>query len=44
MITTVNRKGQVTIPKSLRDRYGFPPGGLVGRIRRLPGVGCQYEG
>ena len=25
MITTVNRKGQVTIPESLRDRYGFPP-------------------
>ena len=25
MITTVNRKGQVTIPKSLRDRHGFPP-------------------
>jgi len=29
MITTVNRKGQVTIPKSLRDRYGFPPGAKV---------------
>lgn len=25
IITTVNRKGQVTIPESLRDRYGFPP-------------------
>ena len=29
MITTVNRKGQVTIPESLRDRYGFPPGTKV---------------
>ncbi len=30
MITTVNRKGQVAIPESLRDRYGFPPGTKVG--------------
>jgi AbrB family looped-hinge helix DNA binding protein len=29
MITTVNPKGQVTIPKPLRDRYGFPPGRKV---------------
>ncbi len=26
MITTVNPKGQVTIPEPLRERYGFPPG------------------
>jgi bifunctional DNA-binding transcriptional regulator/antitoxin component of YhaV-PrlF toxin-antitoxin module len=25
MITTVNPKGQVTMPEPLRDRYGFPP-------------------
>ena len=29
MITTVNPKGQVTIPEPLRDRYGFPPGTKV---------------
>jgi len=35
MITTVvNRKGQVTIPKSLRDRYGFPPGTKVVWLER----------
>jgi AbrB family looped-hinge helix DNA binding protein len=34
MITTVHRKGQVTIPKSLRDRYGFPPGTNVVRLER----------
>ncbi len=29
MITTVNPKGQVTIPELLRARYGFPPGTKV---------------
>lgn len=28
-MTTVNTKGQVTIPKQLRGRYGFPPGTRV---------------
>jgi len=28
-VTTVNPKGQVTIPESLRSRYGFPPGTKV---------------
>ena len=34
MITTVNRKGQVTIPKSLRNRYGFSPGAKVVWLER----------
>jgi len=34
MITTVNRKGQVTIPESLRDRYGLPPGTKVVWLER----------
>jgi len=34
MITTVNRKGQVAIPESLRDRYGFPPGTKVVWLER----------
>jgi bifunctional DNA-binding transcriptional regulator/antitoxin component of YhaV-PrlF toxin-antitoxin module len=34
MITTVNRRGQVTIPKSLHDRYGFPPGTKVVWLER----------
>ena len=34
LITTVNRKGQVTIPESLRDRYGFPPGTKVVWLER----------
>ncbi|MGC8472768.1 MAG: AbrB/MazE/SpoVT family DNA-binding domain-containing protein, partial [Acidimicrobiales bacterium] len=34
MITTVNRKGQVTIPESLRDRYGFSPGTKVVWLER----------
>lgn len=33
-ITTVNAKGQVTIPESLRARYGFPPGTKVLWIER----------
>ena len=34
MITTVTRKGQVTIPTSSRDRYGFPPGTKVVWLER----------
>ncbi len=29
MVTTVDPKGQVTIPEPLRDRYGFTPGAKV---------------
>ena len=29
VITTVNTKGQVTIPEPLRCKYGFPPGTKV---------------
>lgn len=29
MATTVTRKGQVTIPKSMRDRFGIAPGTSV---------------
>ena len=34
MITTVNTKGQVTIPEPLRTKYGFPPGTKVAWIER----------
>lgn len=34
MITTVNPKGQVTIPEPLRARYGFPPGAKVVWLER----------
>ena len=34
MITTVNPKGQVTIPEPLRQRYGFPPGTKVVWLER----------
>jgi len=34
MIATVNRKGLVTNPESLRDRYGFPPGTKVVWLER----------
>ncbi|HVA20546.1 MAG TPA: AbrB/MazE/SpoVT family DNA-binding domain-containing protein [Candidatus Micrarchaeia archaeon] len=34
MVTTVNPKGQVTIPGALRARYGFPPGTKVAWIER----------
>lgn len=34
MITTVNPKGQVTIPEPLRDRYGFAPGTKVVWLER----------
>jgi AbrB family looped-hinge helix DNA binding protein len=34
MITTVNPKGQVTIPEPLRARYGFPPGTKVVWLER----------
>jgi bifunctional DNA-binding transcriptional regulator/antitoxin component of YhaV-PrlF toxin-antitoxin module len=34
MITTVNPKGQVTIPEPLRHRYGFPPGTKVVWLER----------
>lgn len=34
MTTTVNTKGQVTIPEPLRRKYGFPPGTKVVWIER----------
>lgn len=34
MATTVNTKGQVTIPEPLRRKYGFPPGTRVMWIER----------
>ncbi|MHB1523449.1 MAG: AbrB/MazE/SpoVT family DNA-binding domain-containing protein [Candidatus Dormibacteria bacterium] len=34
MVTTVNPKGQVTIPEPLRNRYGFPPGTKVVWLER----------
>ena len=34
MITTVNPKGQVTIPEPLRNRYGFAPGTTVVWLER----------
>ena len=34
MSTTVNTKGQVTIPEPLRVKYGFPPGTKVVWIER----------
>jgi AbrB family looped-hinge helix DNA binding protein len=34
MTTTVNTKGQVTIPEPLRTKYGFPPGTKVVWIER----------
>lgn len=33
-VTTVNPKGQVTIPEPLRAKYGFPPGTRVIWIER----------
>ena len=33
-VTTVNPKGQVTIPEPLRTKYGFPPGTRVIWIER----------
>ena len=32
--TTVNPKGQVTIPESIRARYGFQPGVRVSWVER----------
>ncbi len=34
MTTTVNTKGQVTIPEPLRRKYGFAPGTKVAWIER----------
>lgn len=34
ILTTVNRKEQVSIPDSLRDRYGFRPGTKVVWLER----------
>jgi AbrB family looped-hinge helix DNA binding protein len=34
LTTTVNTKGQVTIPGPLRRKYGFPPGTKVVWIER----------
>lgn len=33
-VTTVNPKGQVTIPEAFRSKYGFPPGTRVVWIER----------
>jgi AbrB family looped-hinge helix DNA binding protein len=32
--TTVNPKGQVTIPEEIRSRYGFRPGAKVAWVER----------
>ncbi len=34
MATTVNTKGQVTIPHALREKYGFTPGTKVVWVER----------
>jgi AbrB family looped-hinge helix DNA binding protein len=37
-MTTVNAKGQVTIPKALRSKYGFTPGTKILWIAREGGI------
>ena len=38
MSTLVTTKGQVTIPKKLRDRYGIRPGALIDFIAGADGI------
>jgi len=38
MATLVTTKGQVTIPKKLRDRYGIRPGVLVDFVADSDGI------
>ncbi len=42
MTTTVTVKGQVTLPKAVRDAAGIKPGDKV-EVRNLPGVGVVIE-
>jgi AbrB family looped-hinge helix DNA binding protein len=38
MATLVTTKGQVTIPKKLRDRYGIKPGALIDFVAGADGI------
>jgi len=38
MGTLVTTKGQVTIPKKLRDRYGIKPGALIDFVAGADGI------
>ena len=38
MSTLVTTKGQVTIPKKLRDRYGIRPGALIDFVAGADGI------
>ena len=38
MSTLVTTKGQVTIPKKLRDRYGIQPGALIDFVAGADGI------
>jgi len=38
MGTLVTTKGQVTIPKKLRDRYGIMPGALIDFVEGADGI------
>ena len=42
MTTTVTVKGQVTLPKAVRDAAGIKPGDSV-EVRHVPGVGVVIE-
>jgi antitoxin PrlF len=42
MTTTVTVKGQVTLPKAVRDAAGIKPGDRV-EVRNVPGVGVVIE-
>ncbi len=42
MATTVTVKGQVTLPKAVRDAAGIKPGDRV-EVRNLPGGGILVE-
>ena len=42
MTTTVTVKGQVTLPKAVRDAAGILPGDRV-EVRHVPGVGVVIE-
>jgi AbrB family looped-hinge helix DNA binding protein len=42
MATTITVKGQVTLPKAVRDAAGIKPGDRV-EVRNLPGGGILIE-
>ncbi len=41
--STITVKGQVTVPKELRDAFGWKPGDRIGFLKETDGVKIVYD-